>query len=92
MREPIEIIAEFRAVLYWSQPILKYDEILNLINELEATLKTPIKVLPVVEEVIEEHIIGEILEVTFSEPILIEEVVVEEPTVRTVKVKRPRKK
>jgi len=92
MRTPEEIIIDVKNILYWSQPILKYDEILNFINELEATLKTPIEVLPVVEEVIEEPIIGEILEVTFSEPVLIEEVVVEEPTVSTVKVKRPRKK
>jgi hypothetical protein len=92
MRDPLKIIIDVKNVLYWSQPILKYDEILKLINELETTLKTPIEVLPVVEEVVEEHIIGEILEVTFSEPILIEEVVVEEPAVSTVKVKRPRKK
>jgi hypothetical protein len=92
MRDPLKIIIDVKNVLYWSQPILKYDEILKLINELETTLKTPIEVLPVVGEVVEEHIIGEILEVTFSEPILIEEVVVEEPAVSTVKVKRPRKK
>ena len=92
MRDPLKIIIDVKNVLYWSQPILKYDEILKLINELETTLKTPIEVLPVVEEVVEEHIIGEILEVTFSEPILIEEVVVEEPAVSTVKVKRPRQK
>ena len=86
MRDPLKIIIDVKNVLYWSQPILKYDEILKLINELETTLKTPIEVLPVVEEVIEEPIIGEILEVTFSEPVLIEEVAVK-PT-----NKRPRKK
>lgn len=38
MRTPQEIILEFRNVLYWSQPNMKYNEMLNLINELENTL------------------------------------------------------
>jgi hypothetical protein len=52
MRTPLEIIAEFRNVLYWSQPNMKHDEMLALINELEASLN------PVEEPVVEEYVEG----------------------------------
>ena len=89
MRTPEEIIIDVKNILYWSQPILKYDEILNLINELEATLKTPIEVLPVVEEVVETE---QNVLIKNEEGIFEEVTIVEEVAVSTVKVKRPRKK
>jgi len=46
MRTPQEIISEFRTVLYWSQPNIKHDEMLVLINELEASLN------PVEEQIV----------------------------------------
>jgi len=46
MRTPQEIILEFRNVLYWSQPNSKHDEMLALINELEASLN------PVEEQIV----------------------------------------
>ena len=52
MRTPLEIIAEFRNVLYWSQPNMKHDQMLALINELEASLN------PVEEPVVEEYVEG----------------------------------
>jgi hypothetical protein len=63
MRTPQEIISEFRNVLYWSQPNLKHDEMLNLINELENTLFPS-------ETVIEEQIIETIINnpIEFTEP------------------------
>jgi hypothetical protein len=63
MRTPQEIISEFRNVLYWSQPNLKHDEMLNLINELENTLSPS-------EAVIEEQIIETIINnpIEFTEP------------------------
>jgi hypothetical protein len=52
MRTPLEIIAEFRNVLYWSQPNMKHDQMLALINELEASLN------PIEEPVVEEYVEG----------------------------------
>jgi hypothetical protein len=52
MRTPQEIILEFRNVLYWSQPNMKHDQMLALINELEASLN------PVEEPVVEEYVEG----------------------------------
>jgi hypothetical protein len=52
MRTPLEIIAEFRNVLYWSQPNIKHDQMLALINELEASLN------PIEEPVVEEYVEG----------------------------------
>jgi hypothetical protein len=46
MRTPLEIISEFRTVLYWSQPNMKHDQMLALINELEASLN------PVEEQIV----------------------------------------
>jgi hypothetical protein len=52
MRTPQEIILEFKNVLYWSQPNLKHDEMLALINELETSL-SPVEEPVVVEPIIE---------------------------------------
>jgi hypothetical protein len=38
MRTPLEIIAELKHVTYWSQPNLKFNETMALLNELETTL------------------------------------------------------
>jgi len=40
MRNPQEIIQELKHQLNWSQPNLRYTELSNLINELEAILNT----------------------------------------------------
>jgi len=82
MRTPQEIISEFRTVLYWSQPNSKHDEMLALINELEASL-TPVE---------EQIVLMKNEEGIFEEFTVNEEPVIEEPTVEVVTPKkRPRK-
>ena len=85
MRTPLEIISEFRNVLYWSQPNMKHDEMLALINELEASLN------PVEEPVVEEHVedISESISNILS---LLETGAVEEPTVEVVAPKKRTRK
>ena len=95
MNKPLEIINSIRGYISGNNPFRfphQEEVMLGLLAELENELNPQ----PVVEEVIEEPIVGEILEVTFSEPVLIEETVIEEPIVEEVAVKptnkRPRKK
>ena len=38
MRKTTDIIAELRHVIEWSQPNIKYDDMVALVNELEASL------------------------------------------------------
>jgi hypothetical protein len=85
MRTPLEIISEFRTLLYWSQPNIKHDEMLALINELEASLN------PVEEPVVEEHVedISESISNILS---LLETGAVEEPTVEVVTPKKRTRK
>ena len=85
MRTPQEIIQEFKTVLYWSQPNIKHDEMLALINELEASLN------PVEEPVVEEHVedISESISNILS---LLETGAVEEPTVEVVAPKKRTRK
>jgi hypothetical protein len=88
MRTPQEIILEFRDVLYWSQPNVKHDEMLALINELEASLN-PIEE-PIVEA--EQVVLMKNEEGIFEEFTVNEEPVVEEPIAEVVAPKkRPRK-
>jgi len=105
MRTPQEIISEFRTLLYWSQPNLKHDEMLALINELEASLN-PVEEQIVLmkneegifeeftvneEPVVEEHVEG-ISESLSNILSLLETGAVEEPIVEVVAPKkRPRK-
>ena len=59
MRNPQEIINELKHQLHWSQPNNRYNELSNLVNELEATLqpKAPVvKETPKVE-VVEETVV-----------------------------------
>jgi hypothetical protein len=49
MRTPQEIIAELKHVTYWSQPNIKFNDTMALLNELEATLN-PIEEEPIIEE------------------------------------------
>jgi hypothetical protein len=77
MRNPQEIIQELKHQLNWSQPNLRYTELSNLINELEAILNTQStakKSSTIVEE-----------------PVVVEDAVVEE-TVETKVVKKTTKK
>jgi hypothetical protein len=98
MRTPLEIISEFRTLLYWSQPNIKHDEMLALINELEASLnpvEEPVVVEPIVEiveePIVEEHVedISESLSNILS---LLETGAVEEPTVEVVAPKKRTRK
>ena len=84
MRTPQEIITEFKAVLYWSQPNVKHDEMLALINELEASLN-PIEE-PIVEA--EQVVLMKNEEGIFEEFTVNEEPVVEEPIVEVVAPKK----
>jgi hypothetical protein len=101
MRTPLEIISEFRTVLYWSQPNMKHDEMLALINELEASLN------PVEEQIVlmkneegifeeftvnEEPVVEDISESLSNILSLLETGAVEEPIAEVVAPKkRPRK-
>jgi hypothetical protein len=88
MRTPQEIILEFRNVLYWSQPNIKHDEMLALINELEASLN-PIEE-PIVEA--EQVVLMKNEEGIFEEFTVNKEPVIEEPIAEVVAPKkRPRK-
>jgi hypothetical protein len=101
MRTPQEIILEFRNVLYWSQPNSKHDEMLVLINELEASLN------PVEEQIVlmkneegifeeftvnEEPVVEDISESISNILSLLETGDVEEPTVEVVAPKKRTRK
>jgi hypothetical protein len=101
MRTPQEIILEFRNVLYWSQPNSKHDEMLVLINELEASLN------PVEEQIVlmknkegifeeftvnEEPVVEDISESISNILSLLETGAVEEPTVEVVVPKKRTRK
>jgi len=75
MRTPQEIISEFRTVLYWSQPNIKHDEMLALINELEASLN------PIEEQIIETE---QVVLMKNEEGIFEEFTVNEEPVVEDI--------
>ena len=61
MRTPQTIIQELKNVTHWSQPNIKYNETMALLNELEAALNSqpttkkpePVVVEAVVEEPVE---------------------------------------
>jgi len=86
MREPLEIINELKHVTYWSQPNMKYEETLNLLSELEATL-FPAEEIVVVEEPVIEKPIVEVVE-----EVVIEETVTEEPIVEVTAPKKTTRK
>ena len=56
MRTQLEIIQELKHVTYWSQPNIKHDEMMSLLNELEATLNPTEPVVEAIPEMIEEMI------------------------------------
>jgi len=86
MREPLEIIANLKQVTYWSQPNIKFDETMQLLNELENAL-TPVEVEPIVEKpIVEEPIVEEVIE-----EVVVEELITEEPVVEEVVVKAPKR-
>jgi len=55
MRTPLEIVKELKNVTHWSQPNIKFNETMALLNELETALtpQEPVK-KPVVETVVVE--------------------------------------
>ncbi len=66
MRTPQAIIQELKHQLNWSQPNIRFTELSNLINELEATLNTQPttkKPEPVVVEAVVEEPVVEVTEV-----------------------------
>jgi hypothetical protein len=82
MRNAQEIIQELKHQLNWSQPNIRYTEMSNLINELEATLNPqPVakKSTPVIEDAV------------IVEDVVVEDTAVEE-TVETKVVKKTTKK
>ena len=80
MRTPQEIIAELKHVTYWSQPNIKFNDTMALLNELEATLN-PVEEEPIIEEII------------IEEPIVEEEPTVEEkPVIKKPAAKKTTKK
>jgi hypothetical protein len=105
MRTPLEIIAELKHVTYWSQPNIKYDETMKLLNELEATLN-PIEEVVVEEPIVEELTVNEELTeediekfneslASFLEIEVVEESteeIIEEPTVEVVTPKKRTRK
>jgi len=65
MRTPQAIIQELKHQLNWSQPNIRFTEMSNLINELEAALNpqpTTKKVEPVVIETVVEETVEEVVE------------------------------
>jgi len=89
MRTPQEIIHDLKNITYWSQPNMKYEEIMNLLSELEATFSPVEKVVVVETPVVEELVIEEVIT---EEEITIEDIQTEEPVTETAPVKTTRKK
>jgi len=86
MREPLEIINELKHVTYWSQPNMKYEETMNLLFELEATLSLAEEIVVIEEQTVEEPIVEVV------EEVVIEETVTEEPTVEVTAPKKTTRK
>ena len=76
MRTPLEITQDLKHVTYWSQPNIKHDELMDLLNELEAALNPTEPEVEVIPAMIED-MITEAVEV-IEEPV-VEEVVAEAP-------------
>jgi hypothetical protein len=85
MRTPQEIIAELKNVTYWSQPNIKFNDTMALLNELEATLN-PVEEEPIIEEPIVEE------EPTVEEPTVEEPTVEENPVAKKPTAKKTTKK
>jgi hypothetical protein len=58
MEKLLEIISQLRHVTEWSQPNIKFVEIMALINELEEEIKNP-KEIEVVDVIVEEEVVEE---------------------------------
>jgi hypothetical protein len=86
MREPLEIINELKHVTYWSQPNMKYEETMNLLFELEATLSLAEEIVVIEEQTVEEPIVEVV------EEVVIEETVTEEPTIEVTAPKKTTRK
>ena len=81
MRTAEAIIADFKSVLYWSQPNIKFNEMNALISELEAAL-SPVEVIeePIAET--EQIVLIKNEEGIFEEVTVNEEPVVAKKTTR----------
>lgn len=87
MRNPQQIISDLKHSIYWSQPNIKFTEMMSLVNELEHSLNTKSsqeEILsmpaPVVEEVVVEEVTIEDVIEEFTIEDIAEEVTVEDVT------------
>ena len=78
MEKLLEIISQLRHVTEWSQPNIKFVEIMALINELEEEIRNPKQ-----PETIE------VVEPTIETPPTVEATIVDEPVVEAPKVEEP---
>ena len=97
MREPLEIIADLKHVTHWSQPNIKFEETMHLLNELESALTPIIEETPPPEPTIKEPITEEPLPVQDMTPpdgtgLVTAMDVIEPPTENVTRPKRERKK
>ena len=87
MRKVETIIKDLRNQIYWSQPNMRFNELTNLVNELENTLSHS-------EALIEEPVVEVVEETVVEEPIVkmteevVEETVVEELTTTKTSTKK----
>jgi len=90
MRTPQEIIAELKNVTYWSQPNIKFNDTMALLNELEATLN-PVEEEPIIDT--EQVVLMKNEEGIFEELTVNEEPTVEEqPVAKKPAAKKTTKK
>ena len=90
MRTPQEIIAELKHVTYWSQPNIKFNDTMALLNELEATLN-PVEEEPIIDT--EQVVLMKNEEGIFEELTVNEEPTVEEkPVAKKPAAKKTTKK
>lgn len=92
MRTPLEIIGELKHVTYWSQPNLKFNETMALLNELETSLNPVEEIIePTPEPEFPQE--GQIVlmkdENGIYEEYLVGEPVVEEPVTEAPATKKP---
>ena len=99
MRNPQQIISDLKRAIHWSQPNIKFTEMISLVNELEHSLNTqssqeealttssPVVEKVVVEEVTIEDVIEEFTIEDIAEEVTVEDVT-EEITTKKTKSKK----
>ena len=79
MRTVEAIIADLKHQIYWSQPNNKFNELNNLVTELENTLFPSETIIE--ETVVEETVVEEVVEEVVVEEPQTDDLIVEEPTI-----------